>query len=388
MTIKLYEQDAYLYTFTATVLSCEPCKNGYAVVLDQTAFFPEGGGQSADEGWIGNAPDRMSRVLDVQIDKSGVITHTTAQPLETGTTVHGNLNSVKRFFRMQNHTAEHLLSGFIHKTFGYDNVGFHLADDYVTLDVNGALTEGDIVGLEEAVNMAVYADHEVYATYPTPEELNTLDYRSKLDLTEGVRLITIEGCDVCACCAPHVKRTGEIGLIKILDAVPYKGGTRITMLSGMPAFEDYRMLHNQNRVSMRLLSAPREQVADFVQRDHETIAALRAEIKALSEKLAMAQLEIVQTAKAVCGFTKDASFDALRGFAEQYSDEGKLCAMFSDAGDGNMSYFLYVSEGGDIRDTVKAMNAAFGGKGGGKPHYAQGKLTAKKDELTAFFGYK
>ena len=385
MTIKLYEQDAYRHTFTATVLSCEPCKKGYAVVLDQTAFFPEGGGQSADEGWIGNAPDKMYKVLDVQIDKSGVIIHTTENLLEVGTTVHGNLNSVKRFFRMQNHTAEHLLSGFIHEAFGYDNVGFHLADDYVTLDVNGPLTEAAVVGLEEAVNMAVYANHEVYATYPAPEELSALEYRSKLDLTEGVRLITIEGCDVCACCAPHVKRTGEIGVVKILDAIPYKGGTRITMLSGMPALKDYRFLHESNRTMMRLLSAPREQVADFVQRDHDTITALRAEIKALSEKLAMAQLDIVQTDKAVCGFTKDASFDALRTFAEQYAEGGKLCAMFSDTGDGNMSYFLYVPEGGDIRDIVKAMNAAFGGKGGGKPHYAQGKLTATKEQLMVFF---
>ncbi len=380
MTIKLYEQDAYRYTFTATVLSCEPCKKGYAVVLDQTAFFPEGGGQPADVGTLGEG-----KVTDVQIGKDGVITHTTNEPLPVGETVTGVLDWDVRYSRMQNHSGEHLLSGLIHRVHGYDNVGFHLNDSLVTLDVSGPLSESDIGLLETAANRAVYENREVYATYPTPEELSALEYRSKLDLTEGVRLITIEGCDVCACCAPHVKRTGEIGVVKILDAIPYKGGTRITMLSGMPALKDYRFLHESNRTMMRLLSAPREQVTDFVQRDHDTVTALRAEIKALSEKLAMAQLDIVQTDKAVCGFTKDASFDALRTFAEQYAEGGKLCAMFSDTGDGNASYFLYVPEGGDIRDTVKAMNAAFAGKGGGKPHYAQGKLTASKEQLTAFF---
>ncbi len=379
MTIKLYEQDAYMQTFKATVLSCEPCKKGFAVTLDQTAFFPEGGGQPADVGTLGG-----EEVLDVQI-KDDIITHTLNHPLTVGETVEGVLDWDVRYARMQNHTGEHLVSGLIHAAHGYDNVGFHLNDSLVTLDVSGPLSEHDIGLIEMSANRAVYENRAIYATYPTSEEIGDIDYRSKLDLTEGVRLITIDGYDVCACCAPHVKTTGEIGLIKILDAVPYKGGTRISMLCGLPALRDYILLHENNRTMMRLLSAPRDQVAEFVQRDHDTITALRAEIKALSEQLAAAQLQIVETDGAVCGFTKDASFDALRGFAEKHSDAHKLCAMFSEAGDGSMSYFLYVPEGGDIRDTVKAMNATFSGKGGGKPHYAQGKLTATRDEIVAFF---
>ena len=379
MTVKLYERDAYLREFTATVMTCEQTKKGYAVTLDQTAFFPEGGGQPADLGTLGDVP-----VSDVQIG-NGIITHTVSEPLTVGDTVRGVLDWDVRYARMQNHTGEHLLSGLIHKAYGYDNVGFHLNDTLVTLDVSGPLTAEDIAALEEKANRAVYENREIFATYPSPDEIGAIDYRSKLDLTEGVRLITIDGYDVCACCAPHVKCTGEIGLVKVLDAIPYKGGTRISMLCGLPAFRDYVMLHEDNRSSMRLLSAPREKVAEFVLRDHDTIATLRAEIKTLTEKLAAAQLEIVDCAAAVCGFTKDAAFDSLRTFAEQYSESGKLCAMFSDAGDGNMSYFLYVPEGGDIRDIVKAMNTAFAGKGGGKPHYAQGKLTASRVDITAFF---
>lgn len=382
MTIKLYEQDAYLREFTATVLSCEQTKRGFAVVLDQTAFFPEGGGQPADRGTLGAAA-----VTDVQI-KEDVITHMTDASLAVGETVTGVLDWDIRYARMQNHTGEHLLSGLIHAAHGYDNVGFHLNDALVTLDVSGPLTSEEIASLELAANRAVYENRDIFATYPTPEEISGMDYRSKLDLTEGVRLITIDGYDVCACCAPHVKRTGEIGLVKILDAIPYKGGTRLSMLCGLPAFRDYVMLHEDNRTIMRLLSAPREQTAVFVGRDHDTVSALRAEIKALSEQLACAQLQIVQTASAVCGFTKDASFEALRTFAEQHSADGKLCAMFSYTDDSTCSYFLYVPQGGDIRDTVKAMNAAFDGKGGGKPHYAQGKLTATREQLIAFFDNK
>ncbi len=378
MTIRLYEQDAYLAVFEAVVLSCEPAKKGYAVVLDQTAFFPEGGGQPADIGTLGDAV-----VCDVQI-KNDIITHVTDKPLAVGETVSGTINWDVRYARMQNHTAEHLLSGLIHREYGYDNVGFHLNDDYVTLDVSGSLSAEDVARLESEANRAVYENHAVTARFPTPEELPTLDYRSKLDLSEGVRLVTIEGCDVCACCAPHVAKTGEIGIIKILDFIPYKGGTRITMLSGAPAYRDYAALHEATRSIMRLLSAPRDKVAEFVSRDHETIAVLRAENVRLAEQLVMARLETVVLDTVVCGFTKDASFDALRACTERIAQKDTLCAVFSFGDDGSAAYILS-QEDGDVRDTVKALNAAFNGKGGGKPVYAQGKLTATKEELLAFF---
>lgn len=388
MTQKLYELDAYQMQFEATVLSCEPCKSGYALVLDQTAFFPEGGGQPADEGWLWDDPlmpsEETVAVADVQINGDGIITHTVARSFEKGMTVYGKVNRPVRFFRMQNHTAEHLLSGLIHKTYGYDNVGFHLNDDYVTLDVSGPLSEGELWALEEAANMAVYANRAVVATYPTPDELVTLDYRSKLDLTEGVRLITIEGYDVCACCAPHVKTTGEIGLIKILDAIPYKGGTRITMLSGMPALKDYVALHGSQREIMRMLSAPRDKTVEFVGRLQESVTALRAENARLAAELVNARLEIVPLDGITCGFTSGASFDALRTCAEEHGNPDCLTAMFSVEADGTASYFLRF-ENGDVRDTVKALNTAFAGKGGGKPQYAQGKITATKEEIAKFF---
>ena len=382
MTVKLYEQDAYVAEFTATVLSCEPLKKGFAVVLDQTAFFPEGGGQPADSGLLFDGSVKAV-VTDVQL-KDGIITHTVDTPLSVGATVKGSLSWSERYARMQNHTAEHLVSGILHRRYGVDNVGFHLNDAYVTLDINGVIGEAELQSVEEEANRAVYLDRKVFATYPTPEEIPTLDYRSKLDLTEGVRLITIDGFDVCACCAPHVRTTGEIGIIKFLDAVPYKGGMRITMLSGYPAFRDYVALHDANRSMMRLLSAPRDKVAEFVTRDHDTVSALRAEVARLSERLVTAQLETVELDGVVVGFTKDASFDALRACAETMGEDGKRCAVFSLSDDGSASYIVS-EQNVDVRETVKALNAAFNGKGGGKPAYAQGKLTAARDQLLAFF---
>lgn len=384
MTKKLYEIDAYMHEFDATVVSCEPCKNGYALVLDQTAFFPEGGGQPADEGGVWSDPTAPCKVIDVQIDKDGIITHTVERPFEVGATVHGNLAWMLRFFRMQNHTAEHLLSGLIHRQFGYDNVGFHLADDYVTLDVSGPLTDADIIALEEQANFIVYDDRAVYAQFPSPDSLEDIDYRSKLDITEGVRLVTIEQTDICACCAPHVRSTAEIGLIKILDAIPYKGGTRITMLSGMPAFKDYFAIHESHRAIMKMLSAPRDKTAEFVARLQESLAEQRAENARLQNELATARLETVTIGEVICGFTSGASFDALRTCAEQVGDPDRLTALFSLEADGAVNYFLR-HENGDVRDTVKALNAAFSGKGGGRPQYAQGKITASKEEITAFF---
>ena len=376
-TIRLYEQDAYIKEFEATVLSCEKMKDGYAVVLDRTAFFPEGGGQPADRGTINDV-----KITDVQI-KDNVITHMVDRPLTVGATVTGRLNWGLRFGRMQNHTGEHIVAGLIHTMFGYDNVGFHMSDLTVTLDVSGPLDGLQIFEIEEAANMAIYENRTVTAWFPTAEELPTLDYRSKLDLTENVRLITIDGVDVCACCAPHVARTGEIGLIKVTDHIPYKGGTRITLVSGGWAFAYFCALHNNDRIVRQMLSAPFGETIDFVKRDQDTIASLRAQVKQLQTRLAQAQLEVIPCEKVVCAFTKDADFEAMRMCAESIAHDGQLLALFSINDDG-VAYIL-AQENGDVRETVKALNASFAGKGGGKPIWAQGKLTASKENLLNFF---
>ncbi len=376
-TIRLYEQDAYIREFEAVVLSCEASPDGYAVVLDRTAFFPEGGGQPADVGTLDGV-----KVIDVQI-KDDIITHRVEAPLAVGATVTGELLWELRFARMQNHTGEHIVAGLIHSMFGYDNVGFHMSDRTVTLDVSGPLDGLQIFHIENAANAAIYENRTVTAWFPTAEELPTLDYRSKLDLTENVRLITIDGVDVCACCAPHVARTGEIGVIKVIDHIAYKGGTRITLVSGGWALSHFGALHSSDRTIRQMLSAPFGETIDYVKRDQEMITALRFQVKLLQTQLAKARLEVIPRETAVCAFTGDADFEAMRACAESVPHDGQMLALFSFNGDG-VAYIL-AQDGGDVRETVKAINAAFGGKGGGKPIWAQGKLTATKEELLNFF---
>lgn len=378
MTVKLYENDAYLKEFEATVVSCEECKNGYLITLDKTAFFPEGGGQQADTGFIND-----TKVEDVQ-EKDGVITHKVDKAFEIGKTVSCKLCWDTRFRRMQSHTGEHLVSGIIHSLFGYDNLGFHMSDKTMTLDPSGILSAEDIKEIELRANKAVYENREITAYYPDPNELDTLDYRSKLDLKEGVRLVSIDGYDLCACCAPHVHRTGEIGLIKIIDFIQYKGGMRLTMVCGINAFEDYSKLHDDSKEMMHLLSASRDKVLDFVSRDHETIGTQKAEINRLNAEIAKANLDIKLIGTTLCGFTKGASFDDMRNLLSENLSKADTVAFFSESENDNFSYIISSSDS-DVRDLVKALNEAFSGKGGGRPNYAQGKITANKDDIVKFF---
>ena len=378
MTIKLYENDAYIKEFEATVLSCEECKNGYAVVLDKTAFFPEGGGQQADKGYINSL-----EVLDVQI-KDEVITHTLKEAATVGETVKCELDWDTRFARMQSHTGEHLVSGIINTLFSYDNLGFHMSEKTLTLDPSGILSDEDIKKIELIANKAIYENREITAYYPEEQELKNLTYRSKLDLESGVRLVTIDGYDTCACCAPHVHRTGEIGLIKIIDYIQYKGGMRLTMVCGINAFMDYSTLCDNTKELMHTLSSPREKVNEFVLKDHETVGTLKSEINRLNAELSKANLEILTKDNVVLGFTKGASFDDMRALVNENTDKSELVAFFSEGENGDFSYVV-ASSTLDVRDKVKELNLSFNGKGGGRPNYTQGKIIADKESIINFF---
>ena len=273
-TIKLYDEDAYATEFTARVVSSEETKSGWNVVLDRTLFFPEEGGQSPDSGVLAGL-----RVTDVQIRK-GIITHTLERPAvesagaadgtdraaqsaagpAVGEEVTGVVDWDKRFSNMQNHTGEHIISGLMHKHYGFDNVGFRLSPRTpVTVDVNGFLDEEQLEALEKEANEVVRRNVNVRAEYPPEEVLKATEYRSKIELTGAVRLVTVEGVDTCACCAPHVRRTGEIGLIRILDAQKTGSGMRIFILCGERALEDLQKKSAVLREISRLTSKKQEE---------------------------------------------------------------------------------------------------------------------------------
>ena len=285
MTEKLFYLDSHLQRFSAQVEQCVPDGENWQIVLDRTAFFPEGGGQYADTGILGSA-----RVLDVQ-EKDGVIFHRTDAPLSVGDCVEGRIDWDLRFMKMQQHTGEHIVSGLVHKRFGYQNVGFHLGSEDCTMDFNGEITKEEIREIEWEANRAVVRNLEVEVTYPDQKVLQTLVYRSKIEIDGQVRIVTIPGYDVCACCAPHVNFTGEIGLIKLVQSQNYKGGIRITMLCGRRALKDYQQKEESVKAIMGSLSAKEELIAEAVERVKEECTQLKSELAETRYQILEAQAE-------------------------------------------------------------------------------------------------
>ncbi len=386
-TKKLYDTDSYLREFTAKVLSCEPLADAkkrrdgaaFGIVLDQTAFFPEGGGQTADTGNLGNAV-----VIDVQ-EKDGVIVHYTDVPLEPGIAIQGLLNWEQRFRKMQNHTGEHLISGIVHSQFGYDNVGFHLGTDGVTVDFNGVLTAAELEFVEYIANRVVGLNVPVTVSYPTPEECAAMEYRSKLDLTENVRIVTIEGWDVCACCAPHVSQTGAVGGIKILSCESWKGGVRLRMLCGLDALEDYhKRLENTARIS-GLLSCKQLEAADAVERLLKNMAAEREETAKLRRALVDTKAAaLAQTDGNLVIFDQMLDNNSLRNLVNAGVVRcGGVCAAFQ-GNDADGYRYIIGSQSTALRAWAKDFNSALNGRGGGSDEMIQGTVKASEAEIRAY----
>lgn len=372
MTHKIYETDSYCRDFTATVLSCEKTEVGYAVVLDKTAFFPVGGGQAADGGTIDGA-----NVLDVQL-KDGDVIHTVDREIVVGNSVSCVIDWELRFSRMQSHSGEHVVSGIVHNMFGYSNVGFHMSDAQMTIDFDGPLTATNIADIELLANKVIYKNLAITVSFPEKKELDTLEFRSKLELTENVRIVNIEATDSCACCAPHVARTGEIGIIKIVNFYPYKQGTRVEMLAGINALLDYCSLNTANRELMGLLSASREGVNDAVVKQNEQLNSLRAHTSQMSKRLALLELNPIKVGNSSYSVTENLSYDELRHCANYLQENGTdTCVLLSRADEGYI--YVVASKVRDVREIVKELNEKFQGKGGGKPDYAQGKIINEID---------
>ena len=379
MTKKLYDTDGHVREFSAKVLACAEAGEHWAVTLDRTAFFPEGGGQAADTGVLGGA-----RVLDVQ-ESGGEILHYTDAPLQPGDTVAGALDWEKRFRRMQNHSGEHLLSGLVHAHYGFSNVGFHLGDGDVTVDFDGELTRAQLDELETEANRILARDLAVTCWYPDPEELAALDYRSKLDLKENVRLVRIESVDLCACCAPHVSRTGEIGSLRILDFMRHRGGVRLHLLCGLDALEDARMRYQATLAISGLLSVPQPDTPNAVQR---TLRELEEVKQTLAEtRRSLLQLKaaaIPETAEDLCLFEADPEIPMLRELVNAGMQKTPgVCAAFSGR-DGDWKYVMG-SRTEDLRKLAGEINAALGGRGGGRPEMIQGSCSASRAEIEAYF---
>ena len=376
---RLYYATPYVKTFMCTVESCVQNKKGtWDAVLNQTAFYPEGGGQPSDIGTLNGV-----KVLHVS-EKGETIIHELEAPLEEGTLAEGVIDWQKRYDNMQQHTGEHIFSGLVHKHFGYDNVGFHMGTDEVTVDFNGVLTQEQLDDLEDEANQLIYDNVPVHVFYPSEEELAKLDYRSKKELTGAVRIVEIPGGDICACCGTHVETTGEVGIIKLRTMINYKGGVRISMLCGRRALVDYReRLKDEIRIS-NLLSAKLALVPEAVEKLKNEIQEKDFANGRLWQQLLEKKAESYPESNDILAvFEENLSPVQLRQLATMLYEKkkGKIAGVFSGKEEEQLYQYALGSSQADMRKLSKAMNGALNGRGGGSNLMAQGSFKASAAEI-------
>ena len=340
---KLFYDSAYIRTFEAKVLSCEKGKKGYEVVLDQTAFYPEGGGQPYDTGILGGA--HVTAVHDVK----GEIVHYTDAPLAVGETVTGEINWDRRFQNMQGHSGEHLVSGLIHAKYGYDNVGFHMGTEEITIDLNGLLEWEDLMEIEKKANRIIWEDREIYAGFPSAEELAHMDYRSKKELTGQVRIVEFPGVDICACCGTHVTHTGEIGMLKLLSVEKFREGVRIEMICGKRVLDYLNMVNDQNHQISVKLSAKMDKTAQAVERLQEENFRLKGQVGQMVDDMCQKEAERYAGSGSVLIFMDGMDADSVRRLADAVTQTCQgCCAVFSRNADGSFKYAMGEKDG-DLR---------------------------------------
>lgn len=381
MTKKLYYDSAYIKEFDASVISCIPLgEHRYGIILEQTGFYPEGGGQPSDTGFLNDC-----RVLDVH-EKDGEIVHTTDGFLIPGSTVHGMIDWEPRYENMQHHSGEHLLSGLIHKALGYDNVGFHMGKDEVTIDFNGPITPQQLQQLETEANEKIYQNIPIEIIYPGKEELDSMDYRSKKEISGQIRIVMINEGDTCACCGTHVLTTGEIGMIKTLSMINYKGGVRITMVCGLKALKDYQKKQGWLSGLSNSLSAKPEAIVDAVDRIKQDNVSKDVQINRLYQKLFRFHADALPSAnQPLLLFEEELAPVQLRQLCTLIYQEGKGNPVLVCSKKEQLYQYAMGSPDMDMRDLAKELNRQLSGKGGGSRLLVQGTFDAEKEKIKEVF---
>ena len=381
-TKKLYYVNPHVSHFSAVVLSCKETAKGFEVILDQTAFYPEGGGQAADTGMLGAA-----RVLDAR-EQGQAILHLCDRALPVGEAVEGIIDYDLRFDRMQQHTGEHIVSGLINSRWGYHNTGFHMGLTSTTIDFDGVIPAEDLPDIEAQANEAVWKNLGVNCWVPGPEELPEVTYRTKRALPWPVRIVQVPGYDSCACCGTHVTHTGEIGVIKLFSAVPFRGGTRIEMACGKRALAILNSAYDQNKQVSQAFSAKLQETGEAARKMNELLAVQKYRITGL-EKQIFAGIAAGYVGKGnILHFEDSLDNVAVRELADAIAEgNGGTAAVFSGSDEGGYAFCL-VSRTGDLRQLGKDMTKALNGRGGGKPNCQQGRVQAHRAEIEAFFAEK
>ena len=376
---RLYYVNPYQTTVTTEITSCTEAKGGFLITTKDALFYPTGGGQPCDLGTMGEA-----NVLDVY-EKDDQIYHLCDRALPVGKAIPCTIDWTRRFMLMQNHSGEHMLSGIIYARYGYHNVGFHMGSDTITIDFSGEISYTQLQELEAAVNEVIYQNIPSHIFYPDKETLCTLSYRSKKELTGQVRLVQFQDIDLCACCGLHVRRSGEVGLVKLLSTTKFHDGSRIEMLCGRRALDYLNAVFEQNREISALLSAKPLSTAAAARRVSDEMKNAQYRCTCLENELFLRIAAENKNRGNVLLFEKSLSPDAVRRLCDAVLHTcGGICAVFSEK-EGGFSYAIGTLDG-DLRDTVRRLNAALNGRGGGKPTFAQGSVASSQKDIVSFFG--
>ena len=383
MTQKLYYEDVYLKEFDAIVTGCEEKNGRFFAVLNRSAFYPEGGGQSGDRGILVRQDQSRVEVLDTH-EKGEEIVLTCSGPVSAGEKVHGILDWEFRFDRMQNHSGEHIVSGLIHERYGCNNVGFHMSLDRMTIDLDGEIPEEGLREIERRANEIVWANVPIRTDTYTQEEAAKIAYRSKKDLEGSIRVVSIPGADVCACCGTHVAQTGEIGLIKLLSHERFKGGVRMEMMCGRWAYQYIDRICRQNHEVSVHLSSPMEETGGAAKRLVEENRQLKGRlIEQLYQRIDQKAEELAGAGDILLFVPGGDSVVAQKLTAKVMETCGG--AVFSFAGSDQDGYkYAAGLLNGDLKALIREMNAALNGRGGGKPFFQQGSVTASGEQIEAF----
>ena len=381
-THKLYYEDCHLSEFTAVVVSCIPAEGGWHIILDQTAFYPEGGGQPCDFGTLNDIP-----VLDVQEQGEDVV-HLCAESIEPGTAVAGKIDYERRFDLMQQHSGEHIVSGFIHAKYGYHNVGFHMGADVITIDFDGIIPAEDLPEIETKANAAIWKNTPLHIWYPGEEELPNVPYRSKKALPWPVRVVEFPEVDICACCGVHVAYTGEIGLVKLLSCVKFHQGVRIEMACGGRAMAILSAVYEENRQVSHEFSAKILETGAAAKRINDALAAEKYRVTGLQRQLFDYIAESCRDSGNVLRIEEGLDPTGIRELTDKIAGVcGGTVAMFSGK-DGDGYNFCLAAREGDLRDLGKELTTALNGRGGGKPGFIQGSVKADRAAIEEFFKEK
>ena len=380
MSVKLFYDDRYMTEFDSVVLSCTEDKKGWAVVLEETAFYPEGGGQPADHGTM-TFGQTTAQVKDVR-ERNGQVVHYTDVEIPQGTEVHGIIDWERRFDFMQQHTGEHMFSGVVNSMFGYSNVGFHLSEKDNVVDFDGPMTKEDIKAVMDRCNELVWADQPVTAAWP--ENVKEMEYRSKKELAGPIRIVTAGQADVCACCGTHTATTSQAGPVVALTSMAYKGGTRINILCGKRAVEYLKQRNDDCYNISHQLSAPVESITDAVAARMKEIEDLKMQLGAAKRQLIAIWAEAAETDGEICVMSRDGlRSNEIQSLAVKLGEKAKTAVVYSRQTDANGKICI-VSTDKDTNKLGRHISAALGGKGGGKPGIYQGFVQQPTDEMQLY----